>query len=122
MGPLQISLGRMLFDISKFLFIYFLVLFAFANGLNQLYYKYGTKGIYTGNTPHKIVPINPAHDQLQVYGNSSICYGIICERQNNAFSTLWNSMESLYWSAFGLVNLYVTNLEPEVGQNGFWCG
>ena len=26
----------MLFDISKFLFIYFLVLFAFANGLNQV--------------------------------------------------------------------------------------
>ena len=24
-----------------------------------------------------------------------------------------NNQESLYWSAFGLVNLYVTNLEPE---------
>jgi len=59
MGPLQISLGRMLFDISKFLFIYFLVLFAFANGLNQLYYKYGTKGVFTGNSRHKIIPLNP---------------------------------------------------------------
>ena len=56
MGPLQISLGRMLFDISKFLFIYFLVLFAFANGLNQLYYNYGNNGTVTTNSPHAIIP------------------------------------------------------------------
>uniref|UniRef100_A0A8C4WZV8 Transient receptor ion channel domain-containing protein n=1 Tax=Eptatretus burgeri TaxID=7764 RepID=A0A8C4WZV8_EPTBU len=42
LGPLQISLGRMLLDILKFLFIYCLVLLAFANGLNQLYFYYET--------------------------------------------------------------------------------
>lgn len=36
LGPLQISLGRMVIDIIKFFFIYSLVLFAFACGLNQL--------------------------------------------------------------------------------------
>lgn len=36
LGPLQISLGRMVIDIVKFFFIYSLVLFAFACGLNQL--------------------------------------------------------------------------------------
>lgn len=36
LGPLQISLGRMVIDIVKFFFIYTLVLFAFACGLNQL--------------------------------------------------------------------------------------
>ena len=46
----------MLFDISKFLFIYFLVLFAFANGLNQLYYNYGNNGTVTTNSPHAIIP------------------------------------------------------------------
>ena len=40
----------------------------------------------------------------------------MCEKQNNAFSTLFHAMEALYWSAFGLVNLYVTDLEPEVGN------
>lgn len=62
LGPLQISLGRMLLDILKFLFIYCLVLLAFANGLNQLYFYYEeTKGLS--------------------------CKGIRCEKQNNAFST-----------------------------------
>ena len=40
LGPLQISLGCMLIDIGKFLFIFFLVLTSFACGLNQLYYYY----------------------------------------------------------------------------------
>lgn len=65
LGPLQISLGRMLLDILKFLFIYCLVLLAFANGLNQLYFYYETEASNkTGN-----------------------CKGIRCVQQNNAFST-----------------------------------
>ncbi|NWS51619.1 TRPC4 protein, partial [Chunga burmeisteri] len=86
LGPLQISLGRMLLDILKFLFIYCLVLLAFANGLNQLYFYYET------NEP----------------GN---CKGIRCEKQNNAFSTLFETLQSLFWSIFGLINLYVTNVK-----------
>lgn len=95
LGPLQISLGRMLLDILKFLFIYCLVtstrshrtvavthisiridinmqlvvflqvLLAFANGLNQLYFYYETK----------------ASDE------KGKCKGIRCVEQNNAFST-----------------------------------
>ncbi|XP_064609759.1 transient-receptor-potential-like protein [Liolophura sinensis] len=41
LGPLQISLGCMLIDIAKFLFIFFLVLTSFACGMNQLYWYYG---------------------------------------------------------------------------------
>lgn len=92
LGPLQISLGRMLLDILKFLFIYCLVnthtfsslrksgvlrgldtilfiwhmpqvLLAFANGLNQLYFYYETKA------------------------EKNKCKGIRCVEQNNAFST-----------------------------------
>ncbi|XP_019114910.2 short transient receptor potential channel 4b isoform X1 [Larimichthys crocea] len=87
LGPLQISLGRMLLDILKFLFIYCLVLLAFANGLNQLYFYYETKD---GNT----------------------CTGIRCSHQNNAFSTMFETLQSLFWSVFGLISLYVTNVEP----------
>ncbi|XP_040902588.1 short transient receptor potential channel 4b isoform X2 [Toxotes jaculatrix] len=87
LGPLQISLGRMLLDILKFLFIYCLVLLAFANGLNQLYFYYET-------------------DDLN-------CKGIRCNQQNNAFSTLFETLQSLFWSVFGLISLYVTNVKPK---------
>ncbi|XP_066470733.1 short transient receptor potential channel 4 [Tiliqua scincoides] len=86
LGPLQISLGRMLLDILKFLFIYCLVLLAFANGLNQLYFYYETN-------------------------EADRCKGIRCEKQNNAFSTLFETLQSLFWSVFGLINLYVTNVK-----------
>ncbi|XP_066514612.1 short transient receptor potential channel 5a isoform X2 [Hoplias malabaricus] len=89
LGPLQISLGRMLLDILKFLFIYCLVLLAFANGLNQLYFYYETQAVD-----------EPNH-----------CKGIRCEKQNNAFSTLFETLQSLFWSVFGLLNLYVTNVK-----------
>ncbi|XP_029458605.1 LOW QUALITY PROTEIN: short transient receptor potential channel 4 [Rhinatrema bivittatum] len=89
LGPLQISLGRMLLDILKFLFIYCLVLLAFANGLNQLYFYYDTPG------PKK----------------RTTAKGYDCEKQNNAFSTLFETLQSLFWSIFGLINLYVTNVE-----------
>ncbi|XP_074057883.1 short transient receptor potential channel 5-like isoform X2 [Macrotis lagotis] len=89
LGPLQISLGRMLLDILKFLFIYCLVLLAFANGLNQLYFYYETR----------------ASDE------PDNCKGIRCEKQNNAFSTLFETLQSLFWSVFGLLNLYVTNVK-----------
>ncbi|XP_064422738.1 short transient receptor potential channel 5a [Latimeria chalumnae] len=89
LGPLQISLGRMLLDILKFLFIYCLVLLAFANGLNQLYFYYETSASEEPNN----------------------CKGIRCEKQNNAFSTLFETLQSLFWSIFGLLNLYVTNVK-----------
>ncbi|XP_035239889.1 short transient receptor potential channel 4-like [Anguilla anguilla] len=88
LGPLQISLGRMLLDILKFLFIYCLVLLAFANGLNQLYFYYETD-------------------------EKKECKGIRCEKQNNAFSTLFETLQSLFWSIFGLISLYVTNVKPD---------
>lgn len=40
LGPLQISLGRMLNDIFKFFCVYVLVIVAFAFGLNQLFWFY----------------------------------------------------------------------------------
>ena len=45
LGPLQITLGRMMIDVVKFMFIFFLVLLSFASGLNQLLYlEYGADG------------------------------------------------------------------------------
>jgi transient receptor potential cation channel subfamily C member 4 len=39
LGPLQVSLSRMVSDIIKFFFLYVLVLFAFSSGLNQLLWQ-----------------------------------------------------------------------------------
>ena len=44
LGPLQISLGRMVVDILKFFSVYILVLFAFACGMNQLLWYYAEMG------------------------------------------------------------------------------
>ena len=43
LGPLQISLGRMVVDIMKFLLFIFLLLIAFACGMNQLLWKYAAE-------------------------------------------------------------------------------
>ena len=42
LGPLQISLGRMIMDIMKFGCVYLIVLVSFASGLNHLYWYYAT--------------------------------------------------------------------------------
>lgn len=42
LGPLQISLGRMIMDIMKFAVLYCLVLLSFACGLNHLHWYYAT--------------------------------------------------------------------------------
>ena len=42
LGPLQISLGRMVYDVMKFCFIVVLVIFSFACGVNQLYWYYAS--------------------------------------------------------------------------------
>ncbi|CAL8401181.1 unnamed protein product [Boreogadus saida] len=104
LGPLQISLGRMLLDILKFLFIYCLVLLAFANGLNQLYFYYETKAA------------------------EGKCKGIRCVEQNNAFSTpcyrantnrLQNGLGVIRDSAVSVLvhlrpdQLYVTNVDAD---------
>ena len=52
-GPMQISLGNMMFDICKFLLIFCFVWFAFSLGMNQLYgyYSYITRKICDLNNP-----------------------------------------------------------------------
>ncbi|XP_002733765.1 transient-receptor-potential-like protein [Saccoglossus kowalevskii] len=93
LGPLQISLGCMLIDIAKFLFIFFLVLLSFACGLNQLYWYYGSS--------------SPVHSQ-----------DADCPSNSNpdAFLSLDRSMQTLFWALFGLVGTDVIKL-PTQGHN-----
>ncbi|VDM47239.1 unnamed protein product [Toxocara canis] len=77
LGPLRISLGRMVIDILKFFLVYCLVLFAFACGLNQLMWYYAAM------------------------------------RQQ--------SMETLFWSSFGLVGLENLDIVESHGPTQ-WTG
>ncbi|XP_033119925.1 short transient receptor potential channel 4-like isoform X2 [Anneissia japonica] len=88
LGPLQISLGRMVEDILKFMCLIVLALFSFSAGLNQLYLYYKTDGVEG-------------------------CFGIMCENQNNAFTQLFQALQALVWAVFGLVSLEVLKVEPE---------
>ncbi|XP_050695273.1 transient-receptor-potential-like protein isoform X2 [Eriocheir sinensis] len=103
LGPLQISLGCMIIDIAKFLFIFFLVLTSFACGLNQLYWYYDSPAASCNST--------------------SVDYA--CHTGSDAFNTLDVTFATLFWSLFGISSPKSTDLEEEhvfietVGQGLF---
>ncbi|XP_059469179.1 transient-receptor-potential-like protein [Neocloeon triangulifer] len=89
LGPLQISLGCMIIDIAKFLFIFFLVLTSFACGLNQLYWYYDS------NTEHCTERPNGKME---------------CQSNSDAFTTLDVTFATLFWSLFGISSPKSTEL------------
>ncbi|XP_076315977.1 transient receptor potential protein-like isoform X2 [Tachypleus tridentatus] len=105
LGPIQISLGRMIYDIMKFFFIYTLVLFAFGCGMNQMlwYYAEMDKNIcYSGpgGTP------NPNEDKS-------------CDIWRR-FANLFETSQSLFWASFGLVELESFELTGVKSYTRFW--
>ncbi|GFY76506.1 transient receptor potential protein [Trichonephila inaurata madagascariensis] len=105
LGPLQISLGRMVFDIIKFFFIYSLVLFAFGCGMNQLLWYYADidkELCYSGPNGS----MNPNNEQS--------C--LIWRR----FANLFETSQSLFWASFGLVELENFELTGIKSYTRFW--
>ncbi|XP_034948418.1 transient-receptor-potential-like protein [Chelonus insularis] len=105
LGPLQISLGRMVIDIVKFFFIYTLVLFAFACGLNQLLWYFAElekRKCYTG-----------MHDPSWDPTSDS------CLRWRS-FSSLFESCQSLFWASFGGVGMDAFELTGIKSYTRFW--
>ncbi|XP_072171069.1 transient-receptor-potential-like protein [Diadema setosum] len=92
LGPLQISLGCMLIDIAKFLLIFFLVLFSFACGLNKLYSNY-LQSIRENVRAENATDV-PAHD----------------------FEGLVQTLLTLMWALFGLVNTDKTRLPQDESE------
>ncbi|XP_064482918.1 transient-receptor-potential-like protein [Ornithodoros turicata] len=86
LGPLQISLGCMIIDIAKFLFIFFLVLTSFVCGLNQLYWYYDP---------------NMEFCETKEIGGVNITFN--CHHNPDAFLTIDASYTSLLWSLFGVI-------------------
>jgi len=106
MGPLQISLGRMVFDIMKFFFLYSLVLFAFGCGMNNLlwYYSDIDKGICY-SLPGGLQDPDQEHS---------------CEVWRR-WINLWETSQSLFWASFGLVDMTHFELTGLKSFTRFWA-
>ncbi|XP_017145038.1 transient receptor potential protein [Drosophila miranda] len=107
LGPLQVSLGRMIIDIIKFFFIYTLVLFAFGCGLNQLLWYYAEM------EKNKCYHLHP--DVADFDDQEKAC--TIWRR----FSNLFETSQSLFWASFGLVDLVSFDLAGIKSFTRFWA-
>ncbi|VVC45806.1 Transient receptor potential channel,Transient receptor potential channel, canonical,Ion transport [Cinara cedri] len=106
LGPLQISLGRMIIDIIKFFFIYTLVLCAFGCGLNQLLWYYAdleSKKCYHDGSG---VPDFDKEDKA-------------CTTWRR-FANIFETSQSLFWAGFGLVDLMAFDLTGIKSFTRFW--
>uniref|UniRef100_A0A1I8P5H8 Transient receptor ion channel domain-containing protein n=1 Tax=Stomoxys calcitrans TaxID=35570 RepID=A0A1I8P5H8_STOCA len=106
LGPLQISLGRMVIDIVKFFFIYSLVLFAFACGLNQLLWYFAD----LEKSKCYVLPDGEA----DWAGHSDSCM------KWRRFGNLFESSQSLFWASFGMVGLDDFELTGIKSYTRFW--
>ncbi|CAG0890670.1 unnamed protein product [Cyprideis torosa] len=106
LGPLQISLGRMVIDIIKFFFIYTLVLFAFACGMNQLLWYYAE---LTREACYSLPGGLPDWNDEE-----EACYAW------RRFANLFESSQSLFWASFGLVGIEFFELRGIKSYTRFW--
>ncbi|XP_015916803.1 transient receptor potential-gamma protein-like [Parasteatoda tepidariorum] len=105
LGPLQICLGRMVIDIIKFFFVYTLVLFAFACGMNQLLWYYADmerQVCYSGKNGQDS---KPDHSACLTW---------------RRFSNLFESSQTLFWASFGLIDLDNFELTGIQTYTRFW--
>uniref|UniRef100_A0A7I4YC87 ANK_REP_REGION domain-containing protein n=2 Tax=Strongyloidea TaxID=27829 RepID=A0A7I4YC87_HAECO len=109
LGPLKISLGRMILDILKFFLVYALVLFAFACGLNQLLWHYGaTRQQECEQYKHWLAnPTTMANPgRMETLKES-------CDPKYRSTSSIYHTSETLFWAMFGLIDLsHFSLMEP----------
>ena len=83
LGPLQVTLIRMVINVVQFMSIFLLILIAFALGLSELFWYYGTDS--------GIKAMCSESESLEA-----------CEGEY-AFGGIWKNLTSLFWSLFGVV-------------------
>ncbi|CAG9761861.1 unnamed protein product [Ceutorhynchus assimilis] len=109
LGPLQVSLSRMVMDIMKFFFLYVLVLFAFSCGLNQLLWYYADAEKKRCKDPDDASSGSNLADS-----DSNAC--TIWRR----FSNLFETVQTLFWAVFGLIDLDSFDLNEIKIFTRFW--
>ncbi|XP_055629755.1 transient-receptor-potential-like protein [Toxorhynchites rutilus septentrionalis] len=106
LGPLQISLGRMVIDIVKFFSIYSLVLFAFACGLNQLLWYFADL------EKAKCYSLKGGLPDWDNQGDACMKW--------RRFGNLFESSQSLFWASFGTIGLESFELTGIKSYTRFW--
>ncbi|XP_071559770.1 transient receptor potential-gamma protein isoform X1 [Temnothorax nylanderi] len=109
LGPLQVSLSRMVMDIMKFFFLFVLVLFAFSCGLNQLLWYYA-------DMEKKQCPSAMAHSANFSSTNADPNACTVWRR----FANLFETIQTLFWAVFGLVDLDSFELDGIKVFTRFW--
>lgn len=108
LGPLQISLGRMVFDIIKFFFIYTWVVFAFGCGLHYLLWFHSMRDYTKCKDPSKDL------DNVSALEQDHACS--IWRR----FSNLFETTQTLFWASFGLIDLSNFEMSGIKDFTRFW--
>ncbi|XP_046748257.1 transient receptor potential protein [Diprion similis] len=107
LGPLQISLGRMIIDIIKFFFIYTLVLFAFGCGMNQLMWYYADlEKMKCYHLPSGLPDFDNQEKACSIW---------------RRFANLFETSQSLFWASFGMVDLMSFDLTGIKSFTRFWA-
>ncbi|XP_052795116.1 transient receptor potential-gamma protein-like isoform X1 [Mya arenaria] len=108
LGPLQISLGRMIMDLMKFAVLYLLLLFSFACGLNHLHWYYSALRREECNVQegHQVYTADANGNTYQMDADP-------CDRRFKSFANLFEISQSLYWAIYGLVDLDHLELEED---------
>ncbi|KAJ0179620.1 hypothetical protein K1T71_005332 [Dendrolimus kikuchii] len=107
LGPLQVSLSRMVLDILKFFVLDILVIFAFSCGLNQLLWYYAEMEKKRCNVGSSIAANG-------TFPDPDAC--VVWRR----FANLFETMQTLFWAAFGLVDLESFELDGIKIFTRFW--
>ncbi|KAG7202406.1 hypothetical protein KM043_018722 [Ampulex compressa] len=107
LGPLQISLGRMIIDIIKFFFIYTLVLFAFGCGMNQLMWYYADlEKMKCYHMPNGLPDFDNQEKACSIW---------------RRFANLFETSQSLFWASFGMIDLMSFDLTGIKSFTRFWA-
>ncbi|XP_070521171.1 transient receptor potential-gamma protein isoform X6 [Cardiocondyla obscurior] len=109
LGPLQVSLSRMVMDIMKFFFLYVLVLFAFSCGLNQLLWYYAD--MEKKQCP-SAMPFSANVSTTNADPNACTVW--------RRFANLFETIQTLFWAVFGLVDLDSFELDGIKVFTRFW--
>lgn len=92
LGPLQVSLSKMCFNIYHFLIIFVLIVFSFSMGFTELFSYYGTK-----EGEKFMCKLNATTYECQ-------------SPYSHLFSTLEESLDSLFWYLFGQIDVPTTEI------------
>ncbi|XP_039248762.2 short transient receptor potential channel 5-like isoform X1 [Styela clava] len=95
-GPLQVSVDRMIGDVSKFFLLFLVIWFAFSSGINTLYWRYSGQS-------------DGFHNCTMDKNNKSSKEDIHCcfsEEGTQKFTTIVSSLQVCFWSIFGYSDDY----------------